>query len=343
MSKKQGLVIGLLSVVLLLLISFVGMQAYQDKKKPQVLKVGVILYRREDEFISSLSRELEKEIKKIEERYHQKINIKIVDSRNDQSLQNSQVDNFIRNDYDVIAVNMVDRTVSSMIINRGKQADIPIIFFNREPVAEDINIWEKVYYVGTHAKEAGTMAGDIVVTNYFNQPDALDRNGDHKLQYVMLEGEEDHQDAMLRTEATVAAIVNQGIELEKLDWAIADWMRPLAYENMKKWIGLYGDDIELVLSNNDEMALGAIEAMKEMNVEPLPFIVGIDGTAGALESIERGQLSGTVMNDRVTQARGIGILSYALGNHLDPKDYLPELEGKYLWVPHQMVNKVTIE
>lgn len=341
MTKKQKLLVSFLSLMLLVTLGIFLVKKEKVSQQPKVLNVGVLVYRGEDEFISSLTRDLEKEIKKTEEQYHQKINIKVVDSRNDQSLQNTQVDNFIRNDYDVIAVNTVDRTVSSIIINRAKQADIPLIFFNREPVVEDMAIWDKVYYVGTKAREAGAMAGELVVEAYKKDKDSLDKNGDGKLQYVMLEGEEDHQDAVLRTEATLASIVDEGIELEKLDWAIANWMKPLAYENMTKWLNTYGDQIELVICNNDEMALGAISAMEDFGLEEFPFIVGIDGTTGALESIERGQLSGTVLNDSRAQAEGISKLAYALGNKLEPKEYMPELQGNYLWVPHQKINQVT--
>ena len=69
------------------------------------------------------------------------------------------MDDFIRKGYDAICVNMVDRTVAAVIVDKAKEAGIPIIFFNREPVEEDMAIWNQTYYVGTDAREAGEVRG----------------------------------------------------------------------------------------------------------------------------------------------------------------------------------------
>ena len=103
---------------------------------------------------------------------------------------------------------------------KAKSADVPVIFFNRELVEEDLERWEKLYYVGAVALESGIMQGEIVAEAYEKDPEKLDKNGDGVLQYVMLEGEAGHQDAIIRTEYAVNTIIESGIKMEKLDHAL---------------------------------------------------------------------------------------------------------------------------
>lgn len=91
----------------------------------------------------------------------------------------------------------------------------------------------------------------------------MDKNGDGILQYVMLEGEMGHQDTILRSDYVLQTIEDGGVKLQKLDAETADWMRSRADAIMEQWIAEMGDEIELVLCNNDDMALGAADALKE--------------------------------------------------------------------------------
>ena len=116
---------------------------------------------------------------------------------------------------DVLCVNLVDRTAPSRIIRMAKQEDIPVLFFNREPVKEDLMQWDRLYYVGGDAKQSGTMQGEIAAEVIRADP-AVDRNADGKIQYVLLEGETGHQDAIIRTDSVVKTLQEQGITLEKL-------------------------------------------------------------------------------------------------------------------------------
>lgn len=301
-------------------------------------KIGVVIYRGDDRFISGLSLDMEKEIRKLEERFEEKIILKVVDSKNSQATQNLQVDEFIRSGYDAIAVNMVDRTVAGGIIHKAKQANIPVIFFNREPVRNDLLQWNKAFYVGSSAKESGQMEGQIVIDAYLQQPELFDKNKDGKIQYVMLEGEEVHQDSLIRSEASINQIVSSQIKVERLARAVGDWMRPNAFELTKKWIDTFGDNIELIISNNDEMALGAVQAYQESN-QKIPPIVGIDGTKEAISAVDDGNLLGTVMNDNVTQAHTILNIAYRSGKNLPLYEMIPSLEGQYAWIPHTIYTK----
>ena len=93
-------------------------------------------------------------------------------------------------------MNLVDRTAPSRIIRMAKQEDIPVLFFNREPVREDLMQWEKLYYIGCDAEQSGIMQGEIVADYIKNHPE-VDKNRDGEIQYVLLEGEAGHQENRL--------------------------------------------------------------------------------------------------------------------------------------------------
>lgn len=312
-------------------------------KSEDPIKIGVVIYRGDDAFISSLAVSLDKEAKAVEEEVGRKIIMNIADAKNSQGNENAQVDAFISGKYDVICVNMVDRTVASSIINKAKEADIPVVFFNREPVEEDLLIWDKTFYVGTDAKEAGTMEGQIVADAYLADPDKIDKNKDGKIQYVIMEGEEVHQDSLIRTEYSCKTIAGAGIDMQRLARGVGNWMRSPAYEQMLLWLDEYGDSIEVVISNNDEMAMGIIEALKEHNMlNDGPLIVGIDGVKDALEEIRNGNMAGTVVNDADGQAYTIVKIAWAMAQGKDPEEEVPELNGKYAYIPHYTISRKDI-
>ena len=233
--------------------------------------------------------------------------------------QNEQVRELIDAGCNVLCVNLVDRADPSEIIDMARESDIPLIFFNREPVEEDMLQWEQTYYVGAPARQSGQMQGELAADVI--RAGGVDRNGDGRIQYVILEGEADHQDAIIRTESVVNTLQEKGVELEKLDYQIANWNRAQAQNRMRQMIGQFHDEIELVLSNNDDMAMGAVDAYNALNYteENRPVFFGVDGTAVGLQAVKDGDLAGTVYNDKEAQANVMAQLSVALvtGEGLD--------------------------
>lgn len=314
---------------------------HQEVALPQVpeVKIGVTTYRKEDTFIASIVGEFEEAAKAAEQSDVVKIIVNVVDGKGNQLVQNEQIDKLIEQGCDVICVNLVDRTVAAAIIDKAKAADIPLVFYNREPVKEDLERWDKVYYVGAVAKQSGEMQGNLVVKAYQQDPTAIDKNGDGKLQYVMLEGEQGHQDSLLRTEYAIKAITNAGIAVDKLANDTANWHRSQATTKMKQWIDLFDNQVELVLANNDDMALGAIDAYEAANkMKQLPFIVGIDGTPPALVSIEEGKLKGTINNDAQAQAQAMFDICYAVSRGHDVRQKVKLYREKYVFIDYREVS-----
>lgn len=310
-------------IIILIGCSFIGCSNNIGAKteKDNELKIGITVYKQEDKFISCITNTIEEYVIKKENETKSKITINVTDAKGNSTLQNSQVDKFLSENYDIICVNIVDRTSASVIINKAKKYDVPVIFFNREPVEEDINLWDKVYYIGAKAERSGAIQGEIVLDEYNKNNSGVDKNNDGKIQYVMLEGEPEHQDSLIRTESTIKKLTNFGIEVEKLASDSANWQSSQAYEKTTQWINEFGNKIEVVFSNNDDMALGAISAFENANIklEDRPIIVGIDGIPEALNCIKEGTLKGTVFNDYIGQAEMMIDISYDLKYNEDSK------------------------
>ncbi|MEM1483238.1 galactose ABC transporter substrate-binding protein [Oscillospiraceae bacterium PP1C4] len=339
----SNLVLPLVTAILFSLLSTACTHSAPNQKNLSQIKIGVTLYRQDDTFISNIRSHLEDAAKARETEDNIKITLNVMDGKGNQGIQNDQVDKFLSQGYDVICVNEVDRTAASVIIDKAKAANIPVVFFNREPVEEDMQRWDKVYYVGSIAKEAGMMEGEIVVNAYDANPQSVDRNKDDKLQYVILEGEPGHQDAAIRTEFSVKTLTSSGIKAEKLANDTANWQRAQASVKMAQWIEEFGSSIEVVFSNNDDMALGAIDAYNAVDNANLPVIVGVDATPPAIEAIKNGTLTGTVLNDSKGQAQAIFNIAYALATGKDVKESVPQLNGQYVWMPHHIVTRKNVD
>lgn len=310
----------------------------KEKETPTV-RIGVALYQQEDTFISTVVQQLEQLARAEEQRRGIKINLNLADARSSQSAQNEQVDRFLQQGYDVICVNLVDRTAAAVIVDKAQAAEVPVIFFNREPVEEDLGRWSEAYYVGSPAATAGTLQGKIVLDAWRADTAAIDRNGDGILQYVMLEGEPGHQDALMRTEYSIKALMTAAVPVEKLANENANWERGQAALRMEPWLQEFGDSIEVVFANNDDMALGAIDACLAagMTEEELPFVVGVDATPPALEAVAAGTLQGTVQNDAAGQAEQILAICCAVMDGEDPGTTLDLTDGKYAWLKYTTV------
>lgn len=316
-----------------------------DTKKKTNIRIGISVYDQYDTFIGSLLNALNACAKQKEQETGVTITVDIVNASGSQITQNEQVENFADQKCDIICVNLVDRTDTSVIIDKVKSCDIPIIFFNRELVEEDLQRWDKLYYVGAPAVDSGVLEGEILTKLWDNNRGEIDKNRDDKMQYVMLEGEAGHQDSSVRTEYSVNTITDHGIAVDKLANEIANWNRAQATTKVNMWIEKYGKDIEVIIANNDDMALGALDALRNAGwkKKDYPVIVGIDGTNEALTELQAGNLTGTVLNDEYGQAKGILELAYSLSMGTKLPDEITMIDGKYIRIPYQQVTKENID
>lgn len=298
--------------------------------------IGCAIYKFDDTFMTGVRNAIVAESK-------DKARVDVVDSQNSQATQNDKIDMFITRRVNALAINAVDRAAAGVIIDKAKGAGVPVVFFNREPFKDDLAKYDKAFYVGALAEQSGTMEGQLLVDHWKAHPEA-DLNKDGVLQYVMLKGEPGHQDAELRTKFAVKALTDAGIKVQKLAEDTGMWDRVKGQEKMAAFLAAH-KGIEAVIANNDDMALGAIEALKAAGYfkggKSVP-VVGVDATAPALAAIGDGTLLGTVLNDAKNQGKATFRLAYFLARGEAPtKENLGyELkDGKYVWVPYKPITK----
>lgn len=279
--------------------------------------------------------------------------IELHDSKNSQIIQNEIIETLIEEDPPLIIVNPVDRLGARMIIQKAKQAEIPLVFINREPLKEDLDLYEDAYYIGADPVESAELQAEAVDDLFGGDPEDLNRhdtNGDNIIQAAILMGQQGHQDAEMRTKHVIEALESYGYEVDLLDIKVANFNRMEGREATLELIDTFGDDLELIISNNDAMAVGAVEALESEGViedtdedgtishaeEPWLPVVGIDGLDIATSLIESGHLYATVLNDSAEMAEAlVALLPYAqAGNGLEDYPFTVE-EGTYVWIAYK--------
>jgi len=274
------------------------------------------------------------------------------DAANSQSVQNQQIVELIEAGFDLFVINAVDRLACSSIVERCAREGIPVIFFNREPT-EDALIGHNAFYVGADADSLGKRQADMIAELFTDRfaGSKFDKNNDGVVQLVILKGEQGHQDAEKRTDNCVARLKELGFETEVLAIEVADWNRRDGHEAMRRLHAQFGDEIELVFSNNDDMALGAIDYLLGAgvfshikNADEQPFvIVGVDGTTVGLEAIENGLLYGTVNNDAIKQSSAIlTLVEFILeDNDLSTFPYAIT-RGHYIYIDGDIITRANV-
>ena len=314
-----------------------GAQAQQSSAAVDGPKVGVTIYKYDDNFMSLMRKALENEAAT-----HKTAELLLNDSQNSQSTQNDQVDVLLSKGVKVLAINLVDPAAAPTIIGKAKAADVPVIFFNKDPGEAALKTYDKAYFIGTNPQESGEIQGKLVGDSWKAHPE-WDLNKDGVIDYVLLKGEPGHPDAEARTNYVIEKLKADGYKVKQLQLDTGMWDAAKAKDIMQAWLaGPSGKQIEVVLSNNDAMAMGAVEAMKAQG-KVLPTF-GVDALPEALQMIKADTLAGTVLNDGDTQAKAIYALAVDLANGKDPKqDAALKLENNMIRVPYVGVDKANLD
>ncbi|MCL1986268.1 MAG: galactose ABC transporter substrate-binding protein [Betaproteobacteria bacterium] len=288
--------------------------------------VGILIYWKDDVYISLVADTLSK-------LFADRAEVLVMYGRRDQLRQDEQLETLIEKKVQALIINIVDPQAASRVVDKAKKAGIPAIFFNREPDLKILKAYDKSRFVGTALNEAGTMQGELIARIWAAHPE-YDRNKDGVFQYVMFQGGTDNPEAVARTEYSVKHARELGVPLQQVgETNICDWDEELARQAMRRAVASYGDKIELVISNNDSMALGAIAALQEagFNKEGGPAskflpVVGVDATPRGIDAIQKGVMSATVRQNGEKMAEAIVALTM---NALGGKDFLANMD--YAW------------
>ncbi len=281
-------------------------------------KVGVAIYQYTDNFMTLYRNEIADYFKTLETDTV-KYDLTFVDGKNDMAAQTEQINGFITQGMDVIICNLVQTSSAETIVDKVVEAGIPLVLINREPAAENMTENETVCYVGADAKQSGTYQGEIVL----ELENKGDINGDGKVSYVMIVGDPENSDAQYRTEYSIKALTDAGIEVECLVEQVGNWDQTKGQEIAQNALAQHGDAIEVFFCNNDGMALGAYAAIEAAGrtVGEDVYLLGVDALPECVEMIENGTMTGTVLNDHIGQSHTAVDVAVKLLNGEAIEDY----------------------
>jgi ABC-type sugar transport system, periplasmic component len=247
------------------------------------------------------------------------VTLQVEDAQNDVAKQLDQINNFIASGVDAIIVNPVDTSATEAMSAAAAAANVPLVYVNRQPINVD-SLPDNQAFVASDERESGTLE-TIEVCDIFA------REGKNPARVYVLMGELSNQAAVQRT-ADIHDVIDGGkcaVTLEIIAEQTANWSRDQAQDLMTNWLST-GEAFDGVISNNDEMAIGAIQAMKAAGKDMKDVVVaGVDATQDALAAMAAGDLDVTVFQDAAGQ--GAGALDAALklskGEAVERKVYIP--------------------
>ena len=248
------------------------------------------------------------------------VDVQLEDSQRDVGKQLSEVNNFIASGADAIIVTLTDTTTAPAITSAAEAAGIPLVYLNLEPV-NVAKLPDREAYVGSKETEAGMLGGSEACKLLAEQG----KQQDGALAYILM-GDLAHNAALERTQSVRDALsTDQCKFIEIIDAQQAGWLRTTAMDLMTNWLTA-GEPFDAVFANNDEMAIGAIQAMKSASVDMNKVIVvGVDATQDGLAEMQAGDLDVTVFQNASGQAAGAvdAALALARGEAVDQVVYIP--------------------
>jgi ABC-type sugar transport system substrate-binding protein len=247
------------------------------------------------------------------------VELQIEDAQNDVGKQLNQIQNFVVSGVDAIIVNPVDTDATIAMSNAATDAGIPLVYVNREPVNVD-DLPENQAFVASDEKESGTLETQEICRILKEQG-----KGDGA-QAVIMMGELSNQAARMRTQDVHDVIATEECSfIEITESQTAMWSRTQGADLMTNWLSA-GIEFDAVISNNDEMAIGAIQALKTAGISMDDVVIGgIDATQDALAAMEAGDLDVTVFQNAAGQGEGAvdAALKLARGEEVSQKGYVP--------------------
>lgn len=326
--KKQLALILSLALALTMLAGLVSC-----KKDNADGEVSVFYYTYSDTYISSVRSEMDAMLKKAGLKYQN------YDANGNQTTQTEQITTALAKNSRLLIVNVVDTgsdDAAQNIIDLAKAKNVPVIFFNRSVKKDVIASYEKCAFVGTDYEEAGHLQGQIIGEYVLKNYDKLDLNGDGKISYAMFKGQEGNMEAIARTKYAVEDANKILTAAGKAELVYYDannankyqvdqngqWSSAAATDYMNTNLSQFnegnGNMIELVIANNDEMALGAITSLqtKGYNKEggKLIPVFGVDATEAAKNAIKEGSMVGTIKQDAAGMAKALCTIAQNLLN-----------------------------
>ncbi|OOB80419.1 MAG: hypothetical protein BEN19_05060 [Epulopiscium sp. Nuni2H_MBin003] len=274
------------------------------------------------------------------------------DGEGKQSVQNDQIDNAIQKGATMLVVGMADISSGQTVVDKAKNAGLPILFYNQQPNKDVIDSYENCWFVGSDARGGGLMQGEIAASTILKDFEKYDRNGNGTIEYVMIRSDLAHPEANGRTEASVTrtnelfaeagmpALVQLGT-----DFLADDWSTNKGKDAMDTFLSSNPisdtDGVELVFCNNDGIAIGAMKSLQAFGwnndgSKAVP-IIGVDATAEAQTYIDEGQMLGSAGQDPEIIAEYVTNVALNVAHGKDPLEgtgYNFEPDSKNIFFPY---------
>ena len=257
------------------------------------------------------------------------IGVQIEDAQNDVAKQLDQINNFIASGVDAIIVNPVDTSATQAMTDAAAAAGVPLVYVNRQPVNLD-TLPDNQAFVASNEVDSGTLETKEICR-------LLKDAGKAEANAYIIMGELSNQAAVQRTQDIHDVIEGPdcGVKINILDKQTSNWRRDEAQNLMTNWLST-GTAFDAVIANNDESAIGAIQAMKAAGIDMASVIVGgVDATQDALAAMQAGDLDVTVFQNAAAQGSGSldAAVKLAKGEAVDQK----------VWVPFELVTPANID
>lgn len=307
-------------------------------------EVSVFYYTYSDIYISSVRSAMDKLLTDAGLKYQN------YDANGNQTTQTEQVTTALAKGSKLLIVNVVDtgsNDAAQNIIDQAKAKDVPVIFFNRSVDESVVSSYDKCVFVGTDYEMAGHMQGEMIGNYLVENYDKVDLNGDGKISYVMFKGQEGNMEAIARTrygveDANKVLTAAGKPELEFYDASNSkkylvdqngQWSSAAATDYMNTILSQYSESnknmVELVIANNDDMALGAISALQTAgyNKEGATVIpvFGVDAINAAKDAIAKGAMIGSIKQDADGMAKAITSITQ---NYLNDKEVFDGIDSE---------------
>jgi inositol transport system substrate-binding protein len=290
-----------------------AMTALMSSSALAATKIGVSMALFDDNFLTVLRNGIEAQSKDMG------VEVQIEDAGNDVAKQLDQIKNFAASGVQAIIVNPVDTSATQAMSDAAAAANIPLVYVNRQPINVD-TMPDNQAFVASNEADSGTLETKEVCR-------LLKEAGKAEANVYVMQGELSNQAAVMRTKDIHDVIGGPdcGVKVNIIDEQTANWSRDQAQSLMTNWISA-GKPYDAVIANNDEMAIGAIQAMKAANVDMKAVIVGgVDATQDALAAMQAGDLDATVFQDAAGQGKGAleAAIKLSKGEAVEQKVYIP--------------------
>lgn len=272
----------------------------------EFFKVSVLLSDYGEPYIASIQKGLE-DLQQENQCYFQ---FDFYDGEKDQHLQNQYLHKVLKGgEVNLILLNLVDQGNAKYAIDRIKERNIPVIMFGGIDI-DVVRSYDKAYWVGRDVIEGAVLQGEIITNLWNERKEKIDKNNDNSIQYVMLKGAINDIHTIKRTKHSILTINSAGIKTQKLEERVCNWSEEEAREVTSSLLLRFGNRIEVIIANNDSMAIGAIKALQEHGFNNGDgtreiYVIGFDGVEEAQYLIERGIMAGTVIQDPYDSAKAL--------------------------------------